>query len=289
MSPIAIVSDSTAGLSDAYVAQHNIAVVPLYLKIGDQTLKDEVDIKANDFYRLLPQTNPLPTTSQPSPADFAEAYKHVVAEGATGIVSVHISSGLSGTINSAQLAAQELPDVPIEIVDTQIAAAGHLLSVEAAVNARAKGGSLAEVAAAARTVAAQQKTVFLVETLEYLYKGGRIGGAAALLGSLLQFKPLLQFKEGRIDALERVRTSNRGVKRVIEVMQEWMPADTPLVAVVMDADAEERASNVVEILKQALPIARVHRMTISPVLGAHVGNGTIGLCCVPAALLGDPA
>jgi DegV family protein with EDD domain len=289
MSPIAIVSDSTASLSDAYIAQHSIAMVPLYLKIGDKTFRDEVDIKADEFYRILPKSDPLPTTSQPSPADFAETYKRLVAQGADGIVSVHLSSGISGTINSAQLAAQELGDVPIKIVDTQIAAAGHMLAVQAAVNARASGGTLDEVAAAANTVAKQQKTIFLVETLEYLYKGGRIGGAAALVGSLLQFKPMLQFTDGRIDALERVRTSNRGVKRVVEVMQEWMPANTPLVAVAMDADAKERATAVIELLSQALEIVEVQYITISPVLGAHVGNGTIGLCCVPQALMGKPA
>jgi DegV family protein with EDD domain len=286
MSFIGLVSDSTPGLSDDYVAQHeNLRVVPLYLQMGDKTLRDGVDIKGDEFYQRLPQMSTLPTTSQPSVGDFQACYQELVAAGASGIVSIHLSSGISGTINSATLARQEI-DVPVEIVDTQSAAASHLLTVETAQRAIARGASLEEVAEAARKVAEQQRTVFAVETLEYLYKGGRIGGAAALVGSLLQMKPLLYFKDGRIDALEKVRTSKRAMGRMVDLMGEWLDGQGPLEVMVMHAAAPDRVEELAAAVQKNLPVASMHTVLVPPVLGAHCGPGALGLCCCPASALG---
>jgi DegV family protein with EDD domain len=286
MSFIGLVSDSTCGLSDDYVAQHeNLRVVPLYLKMGDETLRDGVDITGDEFYCRLPEQATLPTTSQPSAGDFQTCYQALVDEGASGIVSIHLSSGISGTINSATLARQEI-DIPVEIVDTQSAAASHLLTVEAAQRAIAHGASLEEVAEAARRVAAQQRTVFAVETLEYLYKGGRIGGAAALVGSLLQMKPLLYFKDGRIDALEKVRTSKRAMARMIDLMGEWLGDQGPLDILVMHAAAPDRAEELVAAVEKNLSVASLRTLLVPPVLGAHCGPGTLGICCCPASVVG---
>jgi DegV family protein with EDD domain len=286
MSFIGLVSDSTPGLSDDYVAQHeNLRVVPLYLKMGDETLRDGVDIKADEFYRRLPQMSTLPTTSQPSAGDFQTCYQELVNAGASGIVSIHLSSGISGTINSATLATQEI-DVPVEIVDTQSAAASHLMAVEAAQRAILSGASLEEVAAVAKNVSEQQRIVFAVETLEYLYKGGRIGGAAALVGSLLQMKPLLYFRDGHIDALEKVRTSKRALQRMVELMGEWMDGKGPLQVMVMHAAAPERAEELVAVVEKNLSIGSLRTLLVPPVLGAHAGPGTLGICCCPISVLG---
>ena len=287
MSFIAVVSDSTPGLSEAYVERHNIRIVPLYLKIGDKTYRDGVDMTSEEFYRILPSTSPLPTTSQPSAGDFEVVYRALAAEGAEGIISIHISSGISGTVNSAHIAADAVGDVPITIVDTLYAAGLHTLIVEAIVSALDEGADMAGAVAAGQQVIDQGNMLFVVDTLEYLYKGGRIGGAAALLGSVLQFKPLLYLKDGRIDALERVRTSLRALTRTIDIMGEWMGRDTPLEAVVMHANCLERAQALAEHLPKTLNVDHVRITYIPPVLGAHVGPGTVGLCCCPKAVSGS--
>ncbi len=280
----AIVSDSTASLDPAFVAEHNIRVVPLYIKIGDETLRDGVDITPDEFYRRLPETSPLPTTSQPSAGDFLAVYRDLVSQGATGIISVHLSSGISGTINSATLAAEQVPEVPIRIMDTRCAVGAHMFAVEAAALALKRGANMDEAVARCQAAIDQQKTAFVVDTLEYLYKGGRIGGAAALVGSLLQFKPLLYFKDGKIDALERVRKSSKALERLVEIMGEWIPSETPVRAVIMHAACPERAQMAAELLRQKLTLTEVRTVPLSPVIGAHVGNGTLGICCCPEAL-----
>ncbi len=286
---IALVSDSTANLPADFIAEHHVSVVPLYIKIGDKTYRDQVDITPAQFYELLPSASPLPTTSQPSVGDFQTVYQDLRDKGATSIISIHLSSGISGTVNAARLAAEQMGGMPIEIIDTQSAASAHMMTVETAAQAIGAGLGLQEVVALAQRVADEQKTLFTVDTLEYLYKGGRIGGAAALVGSLLQFKPLLYFRDGRIDALERVRKSSRSLARMVEVMAEWMGPQTPVQAVVMHAASLERANEVAELMRQSLNIVNLRIQFVTPVLGAHCGNGTIGICCCPEAVYRLPA
>lgn len=287
MARIGIVTDSTACISSSFAQRHGVHIVPLYIHMQGKTLRDLFDISAEEFYAQLPKCDPLPTTSQPSAGDFAQVYGELASSGVEGIVSIHLSSGISGTVNSAELARQQFEGVPIEIVDTQCASAGHMLTVEAAVRAAEEGKPFDEVVAVARAVVERQRIIFGVETLEYLYKGGRIGGAAALLGSLLQFKPLLCFNQGRIDALERVRTSNRVLTRMAEVMREWLGAE-PVQVVIIQAEALERAQALRDLLPQYLNIAATRIWPLPPVLGAHVGNGTLGLCCCPVSACGLP-
>lgn len=287
MSFVALVSDSTACLHPSIVARHDIEIVPLYIKVGERTLRDGVDITPAEFYEQLPSCNPLPTTSQPSVGDFTGVYRALRDRGASGIVSVHLSAGISGTINSANLAAQQMEGFPIRVIDTRCCSAAHMLAVEAGAKAAAQGKDLDGVAAAVEQTIAAQHTVFGVDTLEYLYKGGRIGGAAALLGSLLQFKPLLTFTEGKIDALERVRKSSRALPRMAEVMAGWSN-DEPQRAVVIQAACMDRAEALAALLPEYLNVAATQIVPLTPVLGAHVGNGTLGLCCCPASICGLP-
>ena len=286
MSTIAIVTDSTAGLTDAFARDNGILVVPLYIRIDGENYRDGVDITPTAFYERLPRCTTLPTTSQPSVGDFVETYRQAIAGGAQGIITVHISSGISGTVNSARLAAEQSPEVPIEIVDTLCTSAALQMTVEAVSNALRRGADLQQARAVADQSVARQKMVFTVDTLEYLYKGGRIGGAAALFGSLLQFKPLLHFSEGKIDALERVRQSSRAMRRMIEIMESWLPEGEPVKAILMEAACPDRAEALFALLRASRVQMVEHQIVpLSPVIGAHAGNGTLGLCCFPMSLL----
>lgn len=288
MSSIAIVSDSTAALPDEFAQRHGVVVVPLYVQMGSESLRDGVDLTPETFYERLPHCATLPTTSQPSTGDLANAYRKLIDEGATGIVSIHISSGISGTINSARLASGEVPGVPIEIVDVRCAAASHQITVEAALYARKKGGSFQDVVAAAHQAVEAQRTVFMVDTLEYLHKGGRIGGASAFLGSVLQFKPLLHFVDGQIAALSRVRGTKRAYVKMGEVMSDWVGHERVQV-LIMQANAVEGAKQLLDQLQGQLNIADARIVPLTPVIGAHIGPGTIGLCCCPVSVCGRVA
>ncbi len=282
MSFIGLVTDSTGNTPDALVKEYGIRVVPLYVKIGNETYRDGVDITAEEFYRRLPHCNPLPTTSQPSPEDFAVVFRELVQQGATGIIAVLISSGVSGTVNSANLAAKEV-DVPVEVVDSQCVAAAQVLAIQAAAEAIRAGAGFQDAAKVAHQVVDQQKTVFVLDTLEYLYKGGRIGGAAALVGSLLQFKPVLYFNNGKIDVLERVRKSSRAPGRIVEIMGEWFANAGPLKAAVLHANCFERAQELAALARSQLNIESLEISLITPVLGTHGGPGALGLCCCPVS------
>ena len=285
MSFTALVSDSTAGLSREFVEKHGLRIVPLYIKMDGITYRDEVDITAAEFYERLPNCTTVPVTSQPSAGDFATVYRELIDQGATAIISVHLSSGISGTVSSAHAAAEELDGVPVEIIDTQTASVAHMLGVEAGARALASGAGFEEAAAVIRGVLEAQRIVFTVDTLEYLRKGGRIGGAAALLGSLLQFKPLLYFREGEIDALERVRTSKRALKRTVELMGEWLGVEEPVHAVAIEAACKDRAEALIDLVQQHMNVLDSRIQPLTPVLGVHVGNGTVGLCCCPVSKL----
>jgi len=286
MHKIAIVADSTASLPRAFVEANEISIIPLYIHMGGETLRDSIDITPDLFYEKLPTCDPLPTTSQPSAGDFVELFQKLIDAGAEGIVSTHISSGISGTVNSARLASEQLGGFPVEIVDTKCAVAAHVFTVEAAVAARAAGGDLAAVTAAAQKAVAAQRTIFAVDTLEYLYKGGRIGGAAALLGSLLQFKPLLHFVDGQIDALERVRTSNKALTRAQELMGEWV-GDEPVRVILMQSACMDKVARVQKQVADHLNIASSEVLPLSPVIGTHAGPGTLGIAACPVSVLGS--
>jgi len=283
MSKTVVLADSCAGLSQEYAAQHHVRIMPLYLVIDGKTYRDGIDITSAEFYERLPKCTNLPTTSQPSVGDFVAVYRELIDAGATDIVSIHISSGISGTVNSALTALQEIEGARIEVIDTQCASAAEVAVIQAAVNAIDRGLDMDGVVAAARNAVALQRTVFTVDTLEYLYKGGRIGGAAALFGSLLQFKPLLYFVDGKITALERVRTAAKALPRMVEVIGEWLGKTEPLRVIVMQAACMERAEELSALIRRELNVADLETVALAPVIGAHVGNGTLGLCCCPVS------
>jgi len=276
MSKIAIVTDSTAYLPSEWIEQYNLRVVPLKIHWGNETFLDGVDITPNEFYTRLAHSTSLPTTSQPSIQDFVQVFESL-ADQSDSILAPLISSGISGTVASAQAAAQEFSRLPVEIVDTRVTSAGLALVVLAAARAAAQGKSLQEVRQAADEVVQRLHVFFAVDTLEYLHRGGRIGGASRYLGTALSIKPILFFNsEGKIDALERVRTKGKALQRLIALAEEKADG-RPLHLGVIHANAPQVAQEFRDQITHRLHCKEVFTVELSPAIGTHVGPGTIGI------------
>ena len=276
MTKIAILTDSTANLPVEWVEQNNVRVIPLKIHWGNDTFLDGVDLTPNEFYTRLSHSKTLPTTSQPSIQDFLQAFESL-ANQADGIVVPLISSGISGTVASALAAVREFFRVPVEIVDTRVTSAGQGLVVMAAARAAAQGKSLQEVRQAADEVVQRMHLFFAVDTLEYLHRGGRIGGASRYLGTVLNIKPILYFDlDGKLDAQERARTKGKALQRLTALAEEKANGH-PLHLSVIHANAPEIAQEFREQITHRLHCEEVFTMELSPVIGVHVGPGTIGV------------
>ncbi|OEU85032.1 fatty acid-binding protein DegV [Streptomyces abyssalis] len=271
---VAIVTDSTAYLPPSALAQHRIDVVPLTVVLGDRALEEGTEISARSLAEALRERRPV-TTSRPSPAVFAERYHEMAAEGAKGIVSLHLSSEISGTYDAAVLAARDAP-VPVRVVDSGVVAmALGFCALEAARTAEG-GGSLEEAVAAAEKRAEGTSAYFYVDTLDYLRRGGRIGAAQKLLGSALAVKPLLELAEGRIVMLEKVRTASKAIARLEEIVVE-RAGDAYVDIAVHHLAAQERADQLAGHLRERVPgLGELHVSEVGAVIGAHTGPGLLG-------------
>ena len=276
MPKIAIITDSTANLSAEFVNQNGIKVVPLKIHWGEETLLDGVDITPEAFYQRLKGAPKLPTTSQPSIHDFLQVYNEV-AKDCDAILVVLISSGISGTFASASAAANEFSSKPVRVVDSRSTSAGLSLIVQAVVDVSKNVTGLDELAAFAENIAKKTFIFFMVDTLEYLHKGGRIGGAARFFGAALNIKPILYLnEEGKIDTLEKVRTKQQALNRLLELVKErsnGAKTNTRIIHAAAQTEAEEFNSRVIEQIN----CLTTDIIDLSPVIGAHVGPGTIGL------------
>ncbi|MEV4329351.1 DegV family protein [Streptomyces sp. NPDC049597] len=272
---VAIVTDSTAYLPPPMMERHSITTVPLTVVLGDQALEEGTEISARSLALALQKRRPV-TTSRPSPETFARTYRAIAENGATGIVSLHLSSELSGTHDAAVLAAKDAP-VPVRVVDTGMVAMALGFCALAAGEAAEAGGSLDEAVAAAEKRAEGTSAYFYVDTLDYLRRGGRIGAAQALLGSALAVKPLLQLEGGRIEPLERVRTASRAIARLEEIVAE-RAGTAPVDIAVHHLAAPERATALAERLRDRVPgLADLHVSEVGAVIGAHTGPGLLGV------------
>lgn len=280
-----IVTDSTADIPEDIAKQHDIHVVPLRLMFGEDTFEDGVDISAEVFYKRLVQSEQLPTTSQASPADYMQVYQEIMNDyPGSPIISFHISSGLSGTYQSATIAKSMLEGDPdITIVDSKSASYGFGLLVVHAARLAAEGKTAEEIVRSVEEVRRQRKLYFLVDTLEYLQKGGRIGKAAAMIGNLLNIKPILSIdEEGIIYAVEKVRGRKKALARILERFREDLGGVQNInVAVGHTADPAS-AEPVLEDLSRDFRLQEVVLTNIGPVVGTHVGPGTLAVFIWPA-------
>lgn len=276
MSKVAIVTDSTAYIPANLVQQYDIKVAPQVLVWGDETLRDGIDITPEAFYARLKTATTMPTTSQATIAEFREIFDPLVA-GGYSILAVLISARLSGTIQSAEQAKAFYPGATIEIVDSESCAMAMGFQVLAAARAAEAGRSFQEVIAVARGSRERTGVVFVVDTLEFLHRGGRIGGAARLLGTALNLKPVLVLKDGKIEPLEKVRTKAKAMSRILEILAPRLEGQSMVRLSTVHAAAPVEAK---ALLDQAA--ARFHPIetlmaVASPVVGNHAGPGTVGL------------
>jgi DegV family protein with EDD domain len=274
--PVAVVTDSTAYLPPGVGAQYGVGEVPLHVVLGTRTGAETIEISPADVAQALSERRINVSTSRPTPSEFVAAYRRT---GSTCIVSVHLSASLSGTAEAAELAARQVAEEGIEVrvVDSERLAMGLGFAVIAASRTARAGGSIDEVEARAREAAAATDMLFYVDTLEHLRRGGRIGAAAALLGTALAVKPLLHVVDGRIAPLEKVRTASKALARLEELAVE-RAGDSPVDVAVQHLAAEEKATALAERLRARLPqLGELHLSEVGAVVGAHVGPGLLGV------------
>lgn len=280
--PVKIVTDSTADIPPDIAAELGIHVVPLRVEFGDQSYRDGVDLNGEELYRLMRESPTLPTTSQPSLGELQQVYHELTADG-SDVVSVHVSSGLSGTYNVAVLAAESEEERPgagrVAVVDSQ--ALSMCVGWLAIFGARAAltGATQAEVVALMEEMRHRVRILGLLDTLEYVQRGGRLGVASAFLGTMLAIKPILHMKQGTAQPMERVRTKPRAMHRLVEITANFGPLDA---LAVMHGDAPDEAAHLVEMLAPIYPRHKILVGHIGAGLGVHVGPRAVGVCCVLA-------
>ena len=274
--PVAIVTDSTAYLPKDWIEKYNLRVAPSVVIWDGEELRDGVDITADEFFTRLANSATMPTTSQPTPAYFKSIYEELLAEG-KDILGVHISHKLSGTFASAEQAKALFPDANIENVDTLSAAMGEGWPLLMAVRAAEAGKPLGVCKAIVEEASKHTGILLTVETLEFLHRGGRIGGAQRLVGTMLNFKPILEVIDGRIEPVERVRTRKKSLNRIVELAVEKIGDRRPVYLAVIHANAVEDAEMVMEMMGERLPLKARVVTSVAPTVGTHTGPGTIGI------------
>jgi DegV family protein with EDD domain len=280
---VAVVTDSTAYLPPDLVARYGVQIVPLYVVLAGHSGREGDDIGPGDVARALAVRGQPVSTSRPTPGDFVAAYRRCLDAGADRIVSVHLSAELSSTCSAASLAAAQVGEHLVTVLDTRSTAMGAGFAVLAAARQAAAGRDAREVAGAAAAVAAATRVFFVPDTLEHLRRGGRIGAAAALLGSALAVKPVLHVQDGRVVPLEKVRTTTRALARLVQRAVE-AAGTGPVSVAVHHLAAPERAERLAAELRARVPDLReLHVSELGAAVGAHVGPGAVGIVVAPAA------
>lgn len=276
MNDFAIVTDSTAYIPQDLIDQYHIHVAPQVLIWGEDSYLDGVDIQPGEFYQRLEESDVHPTTSQATVASFHAIFEPLVVK-QIPILTIVISEKLSGTLQSAQQAKAMFPGAKIELVDSKSTAMAMGFQVLAAARAREGGASFDESLAIARAAHNQTGVFFVVDTLEYLHRGGRIGGASKLFGTALNIKPLLQVTGGRVESFEKVRTKSKAIDRMLEVVVERLDGNDTIRIAALHAAAEPEAVRILEEAKKRLDPVEAMISVVSPVVGNHAGPGTVGL------------
>lgn len=273
---IRIVTDSTCEAPPELLAHPAVTVVPLYVIFGQESLRDNVDISREQFWARLPQSPQIPTTSQATPAQFEAPFKAFTDNG-DEVIALMLSSKLSRTYESAVLAKNNLPGRPIDVIDSESISIGMGVMLERAFAMVEAGATRAEIVAMLERARAQTLILFTLQTLEYLQRGGRIGKAQAFVGTLLQFKPLLSITDGEVHPAARVRSMGKAIETMQDLLAQHTTARGPQVHVaVTHAGSPEVAAQVAAALSSQFNTSHSFVCTLGPVIGTHVGPGTVG-------------
>ncbi len=273
---IRIVTDSTCDLPAEVIARYGIVVVPLYINVAGKGYLDGVEMTREEFYRNLPTYHPAPTTAAASPEKYRQVYESLARQGAREILSIHISVSLSTVLNTARLAAQQVESIPVTVYDSRQLSLGTGFLVETAARLAAEGRSMGEIIAALDDQVRRSRVFAALDTLEFLRRSGRLNGAVSAMGDLLQVKPLLTMYDGK-PGVERVRTRDRAMRRLLELLYDAGPLAR---VAIVHTRAPERVAALREQAAHLLPPGDILAVDITPVIGAHIGPGAVGLACV---------
>lgn len=273
---IRIVTDSTCDLPPEIVRQLAITVIPLWINVGDKSFLDSVDLTRTEFYTQLPHFVPHPQTAAPGPGVFTEVYERLAYEGAQAILSIHISETLSGTINSARVAAEQFERIPVTVLDSSQLSLGLGFIVERAGQLAAAGQEMQEILSALENLMGRAYVFASLQTLEYLRRSGRMNSALAIFGGLLQLKPLLHMHRGNAVA-HRTRTQKRATDRLLAWLAEYAPYER---LAIVHAGIPQEAEALYQQTRDYFPAGEVLITQITPVLGAHLGIGALGFACI---------
>ncbi len=276
MTKVSIISDSSAYLPQTLVDQYQIHVVPLNVNWLGKTYRDGVDIQAKEFYQMLGESNEIPTTSQTNVFTYEQLYKELLDQGKE-ILVMPISVGLSASMQSALEAKKRFPDAPIEVLDTRLVSMALSFQVLTVARALENGADLAACKAIAAEAYEKIGVYFTVETLKYLYKGGRIGGAKHLFGTALKIKPILTIREGKIDLVESVVTHRKAVARMVDLVERDIDGREPVRISVFHAGAPDAALALQEETNRRFHPVENILSEVSPVIGSHTGPGTLSI------------
>jgi len=273
---VKIITDTTACIDPDYAQAHQIPVIPQIITFGDQSFYEGIELDNSGFMSRLRNSPSLPKTAAPPPELFKLEFEKLVLSGEP-ILCIHPSCEVSGTVRSATVAAQDFPSADIRIIDSRMIAAPLLAMVKMAVFWAEAGYDIDTIEARIRSMIPRSRIYFLVDTLDYLAKGGRIGGASALLGNILQVKPILTVKEGKVEPFEKQRTHSRAIARLIEIAKEQFPQNGDGHLYVMHADAKAEADKLVNILSGCFELKDIPIIDLPPAIVVHGGPGILAL------------
>lgn len=273
---VRILTDSTCDLPDDVINRLGITVIPLYIHVGNENYADGIDITRKAFYENLPHFEHHPTTAVPSPAKFHALYEMMAEEGATEILSIHISETLSGTVNVARASAAEATAVPVTVVDSRNLSMGTGFLVQTAAELALAGKTVSEILPRLESQIKRTHVWAALDTLEFLRRSGRMSRALSTIGEILQIKPILKMNDG-ISAAERVRTRKAAIARLMETLHIYSPFEK---LAFLHSNALDQAHNLQEKMKHLIPESGALFGVINPVLGAHIGPGVVGFAGV---------
>jgi len=276
MAKIAVVTDSTAYLSKEIIEKYNIHVVPLTVHFDHVSYKEIIDISSIDFYEKIKGLDEMPTTSQPAIGEFIKMYERL-AKDYDQAIAIHLSSGISGAMNTSQTAANMVDGIDVTVIDSEVACYPlGFMAIEAAEMAQ-QGKSMEEIKARIEILVDKMRAYIVVDDLEHLHRGGRLNAAQLVVGSMLQIKPIIHFEDKKLVPFEKVRTKKKAFKRILEKFDQDAKDGDKIKASIVQANAMDEANELLEYMQSKYPNAEVNISDFGPVIGTHTGSGTIGI------------